>query len=169
MLPNSISSCAWLTGKHSMKKDDYLVTIMQVPPKQRIPITPFDLKTQREAFTVSLDGLKGVSTGNFNCPRFLAHVCPQLVESKRSRVRIRTSTRRPQKTSTFNPETIFSQLTIYDPPTIEGAQEARESAVHSTRRVCFSSPTNTNHIQCHSNAHSDTDRFSPTANTNSNT
>ncbi|KAJ6619798.1 hypothetical protein B0H10DRAFT_2025071 [Mycena sp. CBHHK59/15] len=46
-------------GKHSMKKDDYLAGIMQVPPKQRIPITPFDLKTQREAFSVSLEGLKG--------------------------------------------------------------------------------------------------------------
>ena len=44
-----------------MKKDDYLMTIMQVPPKQRISITPFDSKTQREAFSVSLDGLKGVS------------------------------------------------------------------------------------------------------------
>ncbi|KAJ6531836.1 hypothetical protein B0H19DRAFT_1188816 [Mycena capillaripes] len=46
-------------GKHSMKKDDYLAGIMQVPPKQRIHIVPFDLKTQREAFSVSLDGLKG--------------------------------------------------------------------------------------------------------------
>ncbi|KAJ7678851.1 hypothetical protein DFH06DRAFT_1265711 [Mycena polygramma] len=46
-------------GKHSMKKDDYLAGIMQVPPKQRINIVPFDLKTQREAFSVSLDGLKG--------------------------------------------------------------------------------------------------------------
>jgi len=46
-------------GKHSMKKDDYLMTMMQVPPKQRMPITQFDIKTQREAFTVSLDGLKG--------------------------------------------------------------------------------------------------------------
>jgi len=46
-------------GKHSMKKDDYLTTIMQVPPKQRATITPFDSKTQREAFTVSLEGLKG--------------------------------------------------------------------------------------------------------------
>jgi hypothetical protein len=43
-----------------MKKDDYLSTIMQVPPKQRVKITPIDLKTQREAFTVSLEGLKGV-------------------------------------------------------------------------------------------------------------
>lgn len=50
----------YLVGKHSMKKDDYLMTIMQVPPKQRIAITPFDSRTQREAFSVSLDGLKGV-------------------------------------------------------------------------------------------------------------
>ncbi|KAG2149096.1 uncharacterized protein EDB93DRAFT_1240421 [Suillus bovinus] len=46
-------------GKHSMKKDDYLTTMMQVPPKQRIPITEFDERTQREAFTVSAEGLKG--------------------------------------------------------------------------------------------------------------
>ncbi|EIW83951.1 hypothetical protein CONPUDRAFT_80442, partial [Coniophora puteana RWD-64-598 SS2] len=45
-------------GKHSMKKDDYLTTIMQVPPKQRIPIVEFDAH-QREAFTVSPEGLKG--------------------------------------------------------------------------------------------------------------
>ncbi|KAG0695601.1 hypothetical protein DFH29DRAFT_879931 [Suillus ampliporus] len=49
-------------GKHSMKKDDYLTTMMQVPPKQRIPITEFDVRTQREAFTVSAEGLKGWST-----------------------------------------------------------------------------------------------------------
>ncbi|KAI9059814.1 hypothetical protein FKP32DRAFT_1579151 [Trametes sanguinea] len=48
-----------LPGKHSMKKDDYLTTLMQVPPKQRIAIAPFDLRTQREAFSVSLEGLKG--------------------------------------------------------------------------------------------------------------
>jgi hypothetical protein len=47
-----------------MKKDDYLSTIMQIPPKQRIKITPFDIKTQREAFTVSLEGLKGVCLSN---------------------------------------------------------------------------------------------------------
>ncbi|KAG7089528.1 hypothetical protein E1B28_011203 [Marasmius oreades] len=46
-------------GKHSMKKDDYLMTTMQVPPKQRVTIAPFDLKTQTEAFDVSLEGLKG--------------------------------------------------------------------------------------------------------------
>ncbi|OAX35663.1 hypothetical protein K503DRAFT_868099 [Rhizopogon vinicolor AM-OR11-026] len=45
-------------GKHSMKKDDYLTTMMQVPPKQRIPIAEFDERTQKEAFTVSADGLK---------------------------------------------------------------------------------------------------------------
>lgn len=43
-----------------MRKDDYLMTMMQVPPKQRIAIRPFDQRTQREAFSVSLEGLKGV-------------------------------------------------------------------------------------------------------------
>ena len=43
-----------------MKKDDYLTTMMQVPPKQKIRIVPFDQRTQREAFSVSLEGLKGV-------------------------------------------------------------------------------------------------------------
>lgn len=46
-------------GKHSIKKDDFLTTTIQVPPKQHIPITPFDSRTQSEAFTVSLEGLKG--------------------------------------------------------------------------------------------------------------
>ncbi|EAU85614.2 hypothetical protein CC1G_06327 [Coprinopsis cinerea okayama7 len=48
-----------LPGKHSMKKDDYLTTIMLIPPKQRIPITPFDVHTQEDAFAVSPEGLKG--------------------------------------------------------------------------------------------------------------
>jgi hypothetical protein len=43
-----------------MKKDDYLTRIIQDPPKERMAITPFDLRTQREAFSVSLEGLKGV-------------------------------------------------------------------------------------------------------------
>ncbi|KAF5391672.1 hypothetical protein D9757_002379 [Collybiopsis confluens] len=46
-------------GKHSMKKDDYLTTLIQVPPKQRVRISEFDSRTQRDAFTVSLEGLKG--------------------------------------------------------------------------------------------------------------
>ncbi|KAN0093195.1 hypothetical protein V8E55_003979 [Tylopilus felleus] len=52
-----------LPGKHSMKKDDYLATIMQAPPKQHIPIIQFDAKTQKEAFTVSAEGLKGWNAG----------------------------------------------------------------------------------------------------------
>ncbi|KAJ7756479.1 hypothetical protein DFH07DRAFT_959121 [Mycena maculata] len=48
-----------IPGKHSMRKDDFLMKVMEVPPKQRMQITPFDLKTQREAFSVSLDGIKG--------------------------------------------------------------------------------------------------------------
>jgi len=46
-------------GKHSFKKDDYLATMMLVPPKQRMRIHRFDEKTQEDAFTVSLEGLKG--------------------------------------------------------------------------------------------------------------
>lgn len=49
-----------LLGKHSLKKDDYLTTMMLVPPKQRMRISHFDAKTQEDAFTVSLEGLKGV-------------------------------------------------------------------------------------------------------------
>jgi hypothetical protein len=52
-------------GKHSIKKDDFLTTIIQVPPKQHIPITPFDPRTQTDAFTVSLEGLKGVCSPDF--------------------------------------------------------------------------------------------------------
>ena len=43
-----------------MKKDDSLTKVMLVPPKQRMRIAHFDLRTQDEAFTVSLEGLKGV-------------------------------------------------------------------------------------------------------------
>ncbi|KAI0270318.1 hypothetical protein BGY98DRAFT_894689, partial [Russula aff. rugulosa BPL654] len=49
-----------IPGKHSIKKDDFLTNIAQVPPKQHIPIAPFDSRTQTEAFAVSLEGLKGV-------------------------------------------------------------------------------------------------------------
>lgn len=34
---------------------------MLAPPKQRVRISEFDSRTQRDAFTVSLEGLKGVS------------------------------------------------------------------------------------------------------------
>jgi hypothetical protein len=51
-----------IPGKHSMKKDDYLVSIMQAPPKDRAPILPFDARTLRDAFTVSPEPLKGVSS-----------------------------------------------------------------------------------------------------------
>ena len=46
-----------------MKKDDYLTTIMLVPPKQHIRIRKFDPHTQEDAFTVSPEGLKNVSFG----------------------------------------------------------------------------------------------------------
>lgn len=37
------------------------MTTMQVPPKQRMAIRPFDLRTQRDAFSVSLEGIAKVS------------------------------------------------------------------------------------------------------------
>ncbi|KAF8905117.1 hypothetical protein CPB84DRAFT_1814331 [Gymnopilus junonius] len=46
-------------GKHSYKKDDYLTTTMLQPPKQRVRIRQFDLRTQQEAFTVSSTGIVG--------------------------------------------------------------------------------------------------------------
>ncbi|KAA1467433.1 hypothetical protein DENSPDRAFT_244333 [Dentipellis sp. KUC8613] len=48
-----------IPGRHSMKKDDFLTTTIQAPPKQLAYIKPFDLKTQQDAFSVSLEGLKG--------------------------------------------------------------------------------------------------------------
>lgn len=48
-----------LPGKHSLKSDDYLSTIMQIPPKQRIRISHFDEYTQQDAFAVTPEGLKG--------------------------------------------------------------------------------------------------------------
>ncbi|KAI0926423.1 hypothetical protein AcV5_008889 [Taiwanofungus camphoratus] len=68
-----------IPGRHSMKKDDYLTTTIQVPPKQKIAITPFDLKTQREAFSVSLEGLKG---WNINA---LVAESPQAREDRKKR------------------------------------------------------------------------------------
>ncbi|CAA7267106.1 unnamed protein product [Cyclocybe aegerita] len=46
-------------GRHSFKKDDYLTTMMLMPPKQRVRIHRFDERTREEAFSVSLEGLKG--------------------------------------------------------------------------------------------------------------
>ncbi|KZT73531.1 hypothetical protein DAEQUDRAFT_754388 [Daedalea quercina L-15889] len=68
-----------IPGKHSMKKDDYLMTTMQVPPKQKIRIAPFDQRTQREAFSVSLEGLKG---WNINA---LVAESPQAREDRKKR------------------------------------------------------------------------------------
>ncbi|GBE88424.1 hypothetical protein SCP_1302390 [Sparassis crispa] len=68
-----------IPGKHSMKKDDYLTTMISVPPKQKMAITPFDLKTQREAFSVSLEGLKG---WNINA---LVAESPQAREDRKKR------------------------------------------------------------------------------------
>jgi hypothetical protein len=49
-----------LAGKHSLKKDDYLTNIMQIPPKERVKIAQFDSRTQRDAFMVTPGGIPGV-------------------------------------------------------------------------------------------------------------
>jgi hypothetical protein len=49
-----------LLGKHSTKKDDYLVTSVSIPPKPRTAIQAFDSRTQRDAFSITLGGLPGV-------------------------------------------------------------------------------------------------------------
>ena len=43
-----------------MKKDDFLEALMMVSAKQKAEIRPFSQKVTREAFAVSLEGLKGV-------------------------------------------------------------------------------------------------------------
>lgn len=48
-----------VVGKHSMKKDTYLVDAISVPPKQKMEIKKFDERTQNDAFWVSPEGLKG--------------------------------------------------------------------------------------------------------------
>ena len=82
-----------------MKKDDYLTTMMQVPPKQKMAITPFDLKTQREAFSVSLEGLKGVRSPLISVYDLL--LTGALVEYQCIGSRITTSARRSQETSLY--------------------------------------------------------------------
>lgn len=83
-----------------MKKDDYLATIMQVPPKQHIPIVQFDMKTQKEAFTVSAEGLKGV------CPIYIRHYNSShslvTVECRRPHTRIGASKGRSQKARKYH-------------------------------------------------------------------
>jgi len=51
-----------------MKKDNYLTQAILAPEKQRMRIHKFDHKTQQDAFSVSLEGLKGV------CVAFLVSV-----------------------------------------------------------------------------------------------
>ena len=45
-----------------MKKDDFLQTLMMVPPKQKMQIEEFSVATQQQAFAMSMEGLKGVRT-----------------------------------------------------------------------------------------------------------
>ncbi|TFK47744.1 hypothetical protein OE88DRAFT_1810855 [Heliocybe sulcata] len=68
-----------IPGKHSMKKDDYLTTMMQMPPKSRNTMKPFDQQTQRQAFSISLSGLPGWNINN------LVEESPQAREDRKKR------------------------------------------------------------------------------------
>lgn len=58
-----------------MKKDDYLTSMMMIPPKQPTRINQFDVRTQQEAFAVSLEGLKGVCpTSCLSVMSFRSHI-----------------------------------------------------------------------------------------------
>lgn len=96
-----------------MKKDEYLVTMMVVPPKQRTQITPFDQRTQREAFTVSPEGLKGVRNSSFSC--YLISISLSitfLVESQHSHRRIASGARRPEEAGSCLTHCLFVYIDL---------------------------------------------------------
>lgn len=80
-----------------MKKDDYLMNMIEIPPKQRLPIHQFDLRTQRDAFSVSLEGLKGVCSVPLTYSQsHLLTFISVIVEYQCTRSRITTSSRRQE-------------------------------------------------------------------------
>ena len=89
-----------LTGKHSFKKDDSLTKVMLVPPKQRMRIVHFDPRTQEDAFSVSLEGLKGVRSPLLLHTTNQSHLIA-LVEYQHSCSRIGSGPGRPEKKGTF--------------------------------------------------------------------
>jgi len=89
------------TGKHSFRKEDYLTTMMLVPPKQRMRIHRFDEKTQEDAFAVSLEGLKGVCCSTSICLVPDSHPVKQ-VELQQLGGRIRTGPGRPEETGSLS-------------------------------------------------------------------
>lgn len=113
--------------------------MMLVPPKQRIPITPFDIKTQRDAFTVSLEGLKGVRPlcsvlplllccASWPCRalKLITQLTLSTVESQCPRTGVCPSQRGPQKTGWFCVPDFSCSDIHYRPPT-EGAQTSRQT------------------------------------------
>ncbi|EPQ54143.1 hypothetical protein GLOTRDRAFT_116773 [Gloeophyllum trabeum ATCC 11539] len=92
-----------IPGKHSMKKDDYLTTMMQVPPKQRIAIVPFDARTQIDAFTVPTGGLVG---WNINS---LIEESPQAREDRKRRKEMKRQMKEKEKSLAPNGTTVPGQ------------------------------------------------------------
>ncbi len=107
-----------------MKKDDYLTKVILGPGKERIKITPFDLKTQREAFSVSAEGLKGVGSIS------ISHVLDLIraVESKHVDSRVDSSTRRPEEAGTFSVANVSLTTLIRIQKEIRRLQKAQANA-----------------------------------------
>lgn len=102
LTPSVVSDALFmLTGKHSLKKDDSLTKVMLVPPKERMKIAHFDSRTQEDAFSVSLEGLKGVRS--LLPLSATTHNLTAIVEYQHSCFRIGSGPRRPEKKGTFFP------------------------------------------------------------------
>jgi hypothetical protein len=85
-----------------MKKDDYLTSMMMIPPKQPTRIHQFDVKTQQEAFAVSPEGLKSVCPALALCDVILLTSRRQyLVECHDFDLRVCPSSRGPEEAGEY--------------------------------------------------------------------
>ncbi len=129
-----------------MKKDDYLITAISVPPKQRLKIAPFDSRTQREAFSVSLEGLKGV---RFQLSNWITFSLSLTVERQRTRPRIGSGSRGPEETERAQAARQSPSIAATDaspasadawPHTIITGQCGNTTAARRQARQCQASP-----------------------------
>ncbi|TEB34805.1 hypothetical protein FA13DRAFT_1753727 [Coprinellus micaceus] len=109
-----------LPGKHSLKKDDFLATIMLVPPKQRTRIRPFDQNTQHDAFHCTPEGLK-----NWN-PSALLLESAQAREDRKKRKELKRLGRlhqhaHPQQVPVVDPSQMGVPLQAPAPTTAQAA------------------------------------------------
>lgn len=121
---------------------------MLVPPKQRIPITPFDIKTQRDAFTVSLEGLKGVRPlcsvlplllccASWPCRalKLITQLTLSTVESQCPRTGVCPSQRGPQKTGWFCVPDFSCSDIHYRPPANRRSSNVSPNSNRPNRQI----------------------------------